>query len=150
MTRHRYAIEDLRKMCEDRREETVALEFKPCNELRAGIIRNRKRLSRDDIILELSRDVSSFLNSAGGSIICGIREQKSRARNLDSSSSYRTHNDPTTEKITEWIRAHIRPPPTVEVYSVFERHLEQDSPWYLVVEIPQGDTPFQAKDKRFY
>jgi hypothetical protein len=70
-------IEDLKAFCTSHEEESVILEFKPCSELKVGSIfrdkkgKERKR-SKDDVLRELTKDVTAFLNSAGGKIIYGI------------------------------------------------------------------------------
>lgn len=146
----RLTLADLQELCRTSTEESVRLEFKVCNELRPGVERHGKSQSRDDVVQELSKDVSAFLNSGGGAIIYGIREKGSRASALDEQSPFVSPKDPTPEKLVQWIRAHVSPPPTVDVYSLRLRAEDTESPWFLVVDIPQGQEAYMAKDKRFY
>ncbi len=58
----RYRLEDLEELCRTHESESLILEFKPCNELREGTPRkDGKVLTRDSLIAELSKDVSSSL-----------------------------------------------------------------------------------------
>jgi hypothetical protein len=154
---HRLKIEDLQELCDEREEESLSLEFKPCNELKIGTEfwdksgQTRKR-QRDDVLNELTKDVSAFLNSAGGTIIYGILEKNSRADSLDEAYSFRLgskQDNVQSEKVVDWLRAHIQPPPTIDVYPVLETQ-DRNSPWYLVIEIPQGQQAYMARDHKFY
>lgn len=152
----RLKIEDLRKLCNEREEESLTLEFKACSELKIGTeFRDKsgqtQTRQRDDVLNELTKDVSSFLNSAGGTIIYGILEKKSHADRLDE-NSFKLGNKQDNirpEKIVDWLRAHVQPPPTVDVYRVLETE-DENSPWYLVIEIPQGQQAYMARNHRFY
>ncbi len=152
-------IEDLERLCKEHEAESLVLEFKPCNELRprGGVDAKGRPRSLDAVKTELSRDVSAFLNSAGGTIIYGIREYRSRssssssrAKELDRKSAFQG-KDPREDRVTEWIRAHVQPPPDVNVYSVLvDRDDPESSPWFLVVQIPQGLLAYMAKDDIFH
>ncbi|MHB1317852.1 MAG: AlbA family DNA-binding domain-containing protein [Anaerolineae bacterium] len=146
---------DLAHMCEEREQEGLRLEFKSCNELKIGSAfydrdtRTTRARTREDVTGELSRDVSSFLNSDGGRIVYGIRERDSRALELDSDNAFRTGDAPppvNQERVMNWVTSHIRPTPAVDVYTVAE---DGDS-WYIVIDIPQGEQAYQASDKVFY
>ena len=83
-------IEDLRQLCREKEVESLTLEFKSCQELKVGTeFRNNKRGGErrerqlDDVLAELTKDVTALLNSSGGTIICGIlQDKRSRARKL--------------------------------------------------------------------
>jgi hypothetical protein len=143
----RYKLADLEELCSTHEPESLTLEFKACNELRSGVVRQpgRQPQSNDDVLMELSRDVSAFLNSAGGTITYGIREKKSRADELDRAKAFEQKRK--AEWLTQLIRAHVSPPPSL--VNVYQVALDAES-WFLVVEIPQGQAAYQAKDKRFY
>lgn len=153
---HFREINELKRLCEEHEEESLALEFKSCNELKSGTEYYKDSIktirSIDDVKEELSKDVSSFLNSAGGTIIYGIREKNSRAADLDETNAFRQehrHNiDP--ERVNEWIRSHVKPPPTVQVHSILLEPNDPEGPWVLVVKIPQGEQAYMAKDHKFY
>ncbi len=154
----RLTVADLTRMCKERLEESPSLEFKACNELKVGSDywhrdEIKKRIP-ESIREELSRDVSAMLNAAGGVIVYGILELKKdkRAKSLDASNIFRpeAEHNVTPEKVTDWLRTSIQPPPSVSVYRVFEGEPEDASAWYLVVEAPQGQLAYMAMDKRFY
>jgi hypothetical protein len=153
-----YGIKDLQRMCKEREEESLTLEFKPCNELKVGTtFRDKAGIQgtrgREDVLFELTRDVTACLNSAGGTIIYGIQEKKSRAYEMDGAHTFKPdsqQDDVRPERVIQWLRAHIQPTPTVDVYRVFEDPNDPQSPWYLVVEVPQGQQAYMAKDYRFY
>lgn len=147
----RLRIEDLQKICGEGESESLRLEFKSCNELRPGtILRSGEARSRHNVIDELTRDVTSFLNSAGGTIVYGIREdKKSRAKAIDKSNAFK-EGDISPEKIVQWLRAYVQPPPMVDTYRVFEDPNDPQSPWYLVIEIPQGQQAYMARNHKFY
>jgi len=154
---HHLKIEDLQRLCDEREEESLTLEFKSCSELKVGSMfwdksgQQRDR-ERDDVLNELTKDVTAFLNSAGGTIIYGIKEKKSRANKVDKTNPFKLGSKKDSiqsEKIVDWLRSHIQPPPTVDVYRVLETD-DPHSPWYLVIEIPQGQLAYMARDHKFY
>jgi Putative DNA-binding domain len=146
----RLTLYDLQEFCRTNAEESVHLEFKVCNELRLGVHRRGAISSHDDVVQELSKDVSAFLNAGGGTIVYGIREKNSRAYELDEQNAFSSSKDPKPEKLLQWVRAHISPPPTIDIYSVRLQENDHSSPWLLVVDIPQGQEAYMARDKRFY
>jgi hypothetical protein len=152
------SIDDIARLCDERIEESLQIEFKACNELKIGTTyRNRKDESeirqREHVIAELTKDVSSFLNATGGTIIYGINEKNSRADSIDEEHLFHresTHDNVRPEKVIDWLRSHVSPPPTVNAYSILLDDRDPDSCWLLVIEIPQGDTAYMAFDRRFY
>jgi len=152
----RLTITDLERMCQEKAEEGLTLEFKPCNELiigsqfydqEKGCHRER---TRDDVVRELTRDVSAFLNATGGRIVYGIRERDGRALELDADNVFQEAGQSrvTTERLAEWLHAHMHPSVTLDIYRVFAS--DDRSSWYLVLDVPQGEQAYQAWDKRFY
>lgn len=155
---HRFDIERLNELWRSKEQETLGLEFKPCNELKVGTkFRDKKDETRDrqleDVLTELTKDVTAFLNSAGGTLIYGILEdRKSRAKGLDSENAFNASDKESNiraEKVIDWLRAHIQPSPMVDAYPVF-LNSDDESSWYLVLDIEQGQQAYQAKDHRFY
>lgn len=154
----RHDTKTLRQLCRERKEESLRLEFKPCNELKVGTkFRDKKGETRErqltNVLIELTKDVTAFLNSAGGTLIYGVLEdKKSRAKRLDKENAFNASdkgNNIRSEKVINWLRAHIQPSPTVDVYQVF-LNKDDESSWYLVLEIEQGQQAYQAKDHKFY
>ena len=144
-------------MCDEREGESLTLEFKPCTELRIGsdLWEDGEKGTRElqHVLDELTRDVTAFLNSAGGTLIYGIRQDnQSRAKALDQANAFRKgarEDDVSPERVADWLRAHVQPRPTLDVYAV---QAGSNSPggWYLVLEIPQGEVAFMARDHRFH
>lgn len=151
-------FEDLQRLRDEREEESLTLEFKPCNELKVGSkfrdkTGQQRVRERDDVLNELTKDVTAFLNSAGGMIIYGIQEKNSRADEIDKTNSFKLgskQDNIQSEKVIDWLRAHIQPPPAVDVYRVLETPGDPASSWYLVIEVPQGQQAYMARDHRFY
>jgi hypothetical protein len=151
---HYFKIEDLQRLCDEHEEESLRLEFKSCNELKVGShdYESGTSRSKDKVLNELTKDVTAFLNSTGGTIIYGIREKKSRADEIDKANSFKGNDQDNVwpEKVIDWLRDNIQPPPTVDVYRVFEKDSDPQSSWYLVIEIPQGQQAYMTRDHRFY
>lgn len=151
-------IDDLQDLCDEHEEESLTLEFKACNELRVGSALWEKSGSqrdrrKEDVLIELTKDVTAFLNSAGGTIVYGILEKNSRAERLDKANAFNgddKFSDVRPEQVVHWLRAHIQPSPAVNVYRIFEDPNNPQSPWYLLLDIPQGQQAYLAKDHRFY
>src|SRR5229473_8062127 len=97
---------------------------------------------------EISKDVSAFANSAGGTIIYGIAEDGYIAKEID------TGSDPTiTTK--EWLEQVInsRIQQRIDGIKIHQVELTTKSPGKVayIVTIPQSTrAPHQASDKRFY
>ena len=151
-------ISELQGLCDESVEESLILEFKPCNELKIDTeYRDKKRevqrRTREVILEELTKDVSALLNATGGTIIYGLLEKRSRANKLDTKNAFNSKNTQDNvppERVTEWLRFNINPPPAINVYSILQDQEDPESSWFLVVDVPQGDTAYMAWDKRFY
>lgn len=150
-------ISDLQRLCDDKAEETTTLEFKTCSELIIGSEFRDKNASRtrtrDDVLNELSKDVSALLNSNGGVIIYGVREKNSKADELDTEKAFNTKTRDENiypEKVIDWLRAHISPPPFINAIRIPIDKTNPNSPWFLVIQVEQGQTAYQARNKLFY
>ncbi len=120
-------------------EENLTLDYKAAGSL-AKTDSKRK---------EITKDVSAFANSAGGTVIYGVREHKSRdLRHLPEKI------DPVNraEYSKEWIEhvvQNIRP--RVENIRIFSVEIDNAANSVVyVVEIPQSNTAHQAQDLRYY
>jgi hypothetical protein len=140
----RITFQEIQNLCAEKEHESLTLEFKTCNELRPGA-----NHPQDDIKNEISKDISSFLNSAGGRIIYGIREKNSRAEEIDG-DLFSVTEKYIPEWITEIARSRIQPPPTLDVYPIALQQGDLNSRFLLVVDIQQGDQAYQSADKRYY
>ena len=82
-----------------------------------------------------------------------IRVEPTEADKIDKANAFKPDSKQDNirpEKIIQWLRTHIQPPPTVDVYRVLEEPNDPQSPWYLIIKIPQGQQAYMAKDHRFY
>lgn len=152
------SITDLQALCDESVEESLILEFKPCNELKIGSVyldkkREEQNRTRESVLEELTKDVTAFINATGGTIIYGVIERRSRAAKLDTKNAFNnktSQDNVSPERVTEWLRFNINPHPVINVYSILHDKNDPESGWYLVIDVPQGDTAYMAWDKRFY
>lgn len=93
---------------------------------------------------EISKDISAFANSAGGSIVYGVVEKNHEPQNID------TGVDPQTIS-REWLENVItsRIHPKIPDVVINPITLSSGNCIYLVY-IPQSYTAHQAHDKRYY
>lgn len=132
--------DDLLTMVNTKAQENIELDFKASDSLQ----------NTDGKKKELSKDVSAFANSAGGTLVYGIEEDKSThtAAKLD------TGSDPTiTSK--EWIEQVINSNihQRIDGIRIHQIELKTTNPGRVayVIYVPQSTrTPHQAKDKKFY
>ena len=97
---------------------------------------------------EISKDVSAFANSAGGTIIYGIAEGKDHNPN-----SIDEGIDPS-KITTEWLEQVINSSilPRIQGVLISRIDLDKTRPGRsaYIVDIPQSTRPHQASDKKFY
>jgi predicted HTH transcriptional regulator len=92
-----------------------------------------------------------MINSQGGTIIYGIKENHGKAEKLDIENAYnKSNNNLRPERIIQYIRTSINPPPNINVCQIPLHKVDNDSPWFLGVEIEQGLQAYMARDKHFY
>lgn len=122
---------ELLRLCEEGTEESLRLEFKLCDELRPGTTywSNGKKEERtlESTRTKLSKDISAFLNSAGGTIIDGIKGSDSRTKALDTYGAFTEGSDRRVESRLQSIRSIIQPAPAVNVYRIFDSDLPESS-----------------------
>src|SRR5207245_5939253 len=83
---------DILDLVKDRADESLTLEFKACDSLR-----NKKWRE------ELAKDVSAFANSAGGTIVYGIKENKltHEAEEIDEGYDPKQINKETLQRVID-------------------------------------------------
>jgi len=118
-------------------QESVHLEFKACDAL--GKSDGKKN--------EVSKDVSAFANSDGGTIVYGIIEKAHVPEKLDGGYD---QNDISKEWLEQVINSRIAP--KIDGIRINPIHLETTSSgrYAYVVCVPQSNTAHQASDKRYY
>jgi Putative DNA-binding domain len=100
---------------------------------------------------EVSKDISSFANSAGGVIIYGIEEFNDLAKkHLPEKIGAVDRQIFTKEWLEQIINTNIFPKISgIKIHPIAIGSSEDNKVVY-VVEIPQSNTAHQAKDKRYY
>lgn len=129
---------DLLRLVADRAAESIGLEFK----------RSESLDKTDDRKNELSKDVSAFANSAGGTLVYGMTENGNVATGLDGGF------DPTVTS-KEWLEQVIgsRIQRRIDGLRINPVELVTHAPGKVayVVSVPQSQrAPHQAADKKFY
>jgi len=122
-------------------EESLNLDYKAAGAL--DIKEEKKK--------EISKDVSSFANSAGGVIIYGIQEfGDSTKKHLPEKINPVDRIAYTKEWLEQVINTNISPKISgLKIHPITIGNTEENNVVY-VVEIPQSNTAHQAKDKRYY
>ena len=135
--------EKLLELIKNKVEESLTLEYKQC----ASLHRKSGKSNRDREMTELSKDVSSFANAAGGRIIYGVIEKDNLPLDLDAGFDAKQVSKEWIENvITSRIQRKIE---GVEIHPVSLSESRSGQCAY-VIEIPQSSTVHQAHDKRYY
>lgn len=131
------SIEDLNDIIANNTEENINLDFKEARSLKKD----------DNSKKEISKDVSSFANSAGGTIIYGISEKDHHKANEYSFIDGRVL---TKEWLDQVIQSTIVPKiHSIEILPI--RVSDDISKSIYIVNIPQSNhAPHMANDKRYY
>jgi len=126
--------QDIDDLVQNKVPESIELDYKESPSL--GNTDSRKT--------EISKDVSAFANSAGGSIVYGVVEENHEPQSID------TGVDPQTVS-REWLENVItsRIHPKIPDVVINPITLSSGNCIYLVY-IPQSYTAHQAHDKRYY
>ena len=136
--------EDLQALVTQQASESLNLDFKECRALDVSSPKTREKSKAD-----LSKDVSAFANSAGGTLVYGITEDKK----THTASKLDVGYDPsviTQEWIDQVINSTIQP--RISGTRINPVKLASTSPGKVayVVHTPQSATAHQASDKRYY
>ena len=131
-------LEKINSFIENKIEENLNLDYKASGSLQ----RNDKKTN------EISKDVSAFANSDGGTIIYGIKEDQIN-RHLPDSIDPISRNEISKEWLEQIIQSKIRPRINgIIIHSVTIE--EQTDKVVYAVEIPKSNTAHQANDKKYY
>jgi len=129
----------IQQLINEQVEESLILDYKAADAL--GKSDNKKA--------EITKDVSAMANSAGGTIIYGVREHKERGKR-----HFPEVIDPVdrAQYSKEWLDQVIRTiEPRIDTVIVHPVSLEnQPSGVVYVVEIPKSATAHQARDRKYY
>lgn len=121
-------------------KESIELDYKTCDALQKS----------DGKKKEVSKDISAFANSAGGTIVYGVQEDKHQPTAID--VGYDPRGDITKEWLEQVISSNIQPRLEQVYINQVELKATQPGKVLYVVEIPQATirAPHQASDKRYY
>jgi hypothetical protein len=135
--------EDIQRLIDNSIKESTYLDYKRCDSL---LERNGK--SREKIILELSKDVSSFANAEGGTIVYGVIEEDYFPKQIDIGF------DPLhirREWLEDIIDSNVKP--KIDGLKIKQVELNRKHPGKViyVIYIPQSlQGAIQGKDLRYY
>jgi len=131
--------EDVEELVKDGIEESLSLEYKSCGAL--GKTDEKKK--------EISKDVSSFANSDGGVIIYGVKEydQEDKKHLPERIEEGFDPADISKEWFEQVIISNIKPKINLLIYPI---PTGINNKVIYVVDIPKGETAYQAKDYRYY
>lgn len=118
-------------------EESVLLDYKACPSLTTG----------DKEKTEISKDVSSFANSAGGTIVYGMIEKDHKPVDIDLGYDPRVI---TKEWLEHVIHGKIQPRINGLYINPVELTTKNPGKVVYVVTVPRGTTAHQASDRRYY
>lgn len=128
---------DLLSLIRDGVEEGPDLEYKRCDSLQKHEPQRR----------EISKDVSAMANSAGGTIIYGMVEEKNRPIRLDGGFD---PTDITKEWLEHVILGTIMPRLNGVVINLVKLVTHASDRVAYAVSVPQSSTAHQASDKKYY
>ncbi len=128
--------EEIQKLIDSEVEESLHLEYKACKALK----------KEEGCKKELSKDVSSFANSDGGTIIYGVIERDNKPIKIDVGFD---PNDISKEWIEQVISSRITP--KIEDIIITPIPLSNSDKFLYSIKIPKSDkAPHQASDKKYY
>ncbi|AXY73437.1 ATP-binding protein [Paraflavitalea soli] len=134
----KWSLETLQSYISDGIEENLVLEYK------AGDALQKNDKKKGDI----AKDVSAMANSAGGTIIYGIREFQTKGKeHLPEIIDAVKREEISKEWLEQVINSNIQP--KIENVLIIPIPVNAESVVY-VVEVPQSDTAHQASDFRYY
>lgn len=136
-----WTLDKIKEMINDGVEENIHLDYKAAGSLE----------KTDSKKKEIAKDVSAFANSDGGIIIYGVKEHdNSENKHLPESIDPIDGNEITKEWLEQVINSNIFPRiPGINITPIQTEDPHLNKVIY-VVDIPKGDTAYQASDKRYY
>lgn len=140
---------ELKRMLRDQEPENLHLDYKD----KRGLLHNKQKRADD-----VSKDVSSFLNSDGGAIIYGVPEAKGSSAtggapipmNTSPSSDLGFEQSEIDKEIIEnVITSTIQPRPGPDQFQINEVRFGDRTVFIVEVAVGTGEV-WQARDKRYY
>ena len=139
------SYKDLQQLIDS--QENIRLEFKSS---KLFYEKDNGKPGRKDYAIPLTKAISGFANTEGGQIIIGLETDNSRnkpdtAISLDSGIPY-SHISP--ESIQRSLESSISPP--LAGLRFIPINSEDRDCFYLIIDVPKGNTAHQAKDRIYY
>lgn len=131
--------DDLLQLIDSKVEENIALDYKKAEALEAT----------DGKKSEISKDISAFANSVGGTVIYGI-EESPRSPHVAIGLSPINPREVSKEWLEQVINSRIQPRIAGLVINPIELKTKHPGGFSYVVVIPESSTAHQASDKRYY
>lgn len=136
-----WTLQKINQFITDGVEENIHLDYKGSGSLS----------KQDAKKAEISKDVSAFANSDGGTIIYGIAEfNEAEKRHLPEKLDPIDGTQFTKEWLEQVINSSISPRITNVIITPIQIGDPAQNKVIYVVDIPKGMTAHQAKDKRYY
>ena len=129
-----------KKLIANKIEENIELEYKGSDSLGKS----------DGKKTEMSKDISSFANSAGGTLIYGIAETNGRSPNIPELLDGIDSTDFSKEWLEQVINSRIKPRIDGVIINPVNLTGPSEGQVAYVVAIPQGSAAHQASDHRYY
>ena len=146
---------ELNRMIEEQTPEDLHLDYKERGSLLPST-RGAGRLDKQKRAEDISKDVSSFLNSDGGVLVYGVPETQDPGLTggspVPSGSEIGFQREEIRkETIEDLITSSIQPKPGADLFRVMEVPYGSEGRVLFVVEVAVGiGGVWQAKDKRYY
>jgi len=138
--------EDIRRLIDNQRKEATDLEYKRCD----ALVKNGKK-PREKIIEDLSKDVSSFANAGGGTIIYGVIEEGHLPKKIDKGFNPAKIKREWIGDIEDIIDSNVEP--KIDGLKIKQVELNRNNPGkviYIIYILQSLQGAIQAKDYRYY
>ncbi|WP_313377043.1 ATP-binding protein [Chishuiella sp.] len=132
-----WSLELINKYIDNKVEENLHLDYKASGSLQ----KNDKKTN------ELSKDISAFANSDGGTIIYGIKENQLN-KHLPEEIDPIDRNEISKEWIEQKLQGNITP--RIQNLLIIPITVNEPNEVIYVIEVPKSDTAHQANDRKYY
>lgn len=136
-----WSLDKINQFIKDGIEENIHLDYKGAGSISKSTDKKK----------EISKDVSAFANSDGGTIIYGVREFDEHGKtHLPEKIDPINANEYSKEWLEQIINSTISPTIPNIIITPIQVGTKEDNKVIYVVEIPKSNTAHQMSDKRYY
>lgn len=133
-------LADIESLIANQVEENINLDYKAAKSLDATSTAEKK--------LEISKDITAFANSNGGTLIYGVKEYDDKEnRHLPERIDSLKRKEFSKERLEQIINSIISP--RINNIEIIPIEINEFDVIYIV-NVPKSDTAHQATDKRYY